>query len=672
MKYLRKSIFCLLCCSLSATLTAQTSRIDSLEQALTFAKENSLEKGNLLIDISQLYRVADTAKSRSYIMEALSLAQKVGLKKIEARAYCALGNYHLVVGQFYSAYVNYKKAEKVCIAINDKNYLINVYYNMMLVFVDIDDKENTFLYADKLLEIASEWYDLTTLTPINNSTNKIEVFGVYNKLSLIFGAQFHKGRMLYKDNEAQEALNYYLDMFNKTIRLDTKYYQQNIAYTCGYFYNKLNQPHEALKYLHWARKDSEKEINNEISIDLSETYAYLAESHILLNQLDSAEYYLKKSREVPLLVDFMKAKLYQINSTIDSKKGNYRRALENFRKFHLLSDSLTQAGKTAEITRLKNWNELEQKDNDNEILQLEKQKQHKLILILTSSLVMILALFFLSAFLFSKTIRKNRELKELHIVKDKLFSVVAHDLRSPMGALMSVLKLANRNMLDADMQVQLLKDISSRVDDTYGLIDNMLCWAKSQMQGIVPSPAYFDVQEASLSVTDNLQNIAAGKNINLNNRIEPQQVYADSDMFVVVVRNLVMNAIKYTSAKGEIILSSELSDDKLVILVKDTGIGMTQEVQEKLFNLSETKSIRGTNNEGGTGLGLVLCADFVKANGGSIWFTSVQGEGSTFFFSVPKFQIPLLKNQAEYRHSLRRNRMQKISAVQPHDVARNA
>jgi len=96
-----------------------------------------------------------------------------------------------------------------------------------------------------------------------------------------------------------------------------------------------------------------------------------------------------------------------------------------------------------------------------------------------------------------------------------------------------------------------------------------------------------------------------------------------------------MNAIKYTPAEGKITIDSELSDNKLIISVKDTGTGMPQEVQDKLFKLSETRSQRGTNNESGTGLGLVLCADFVKINGGNIWFNSKQGEGSTFCFSVP-------------------------------------
>jgi signal transduction histidine kinase len=355
----------------------------------------------------------------------------------------------------------------------------------------------------------------------------------------------------------------------------------------------------------------------------------------MLHLTDSAEYYLKKAMEEPAVDREARQLQYHTQSLIASNKGDYRSALEYYKQYHHLSDSLAKTQKTIEMARMKNWQELEQKDKENEILQQEQQKQQKLIRILTGALAMIAALLALSVFFYRKTTEKNRELKNLHTVKDKLFSVVAHDLRNPMGALMSMLKLANNNKLDLETQSKLLKDISTRIDDTYGLLDNLLHWSKSQMQGIVPSPAYFDAQEGSRAVTDSLQTIAVHKNIVLNNRIEKQQVYADRNMFAVVVRNLTMNAIKYTPEVGEITLASELKDGMLIISVKDNGTGMTQEVQDQLFQLSETRSQRGTNNESGTGLGLVLCADFVKLNGGSIWFTSKQGEGSTFFFSVP-------------------------------------
>jgi signal transduction histidine kinase len=393
----------------------------------------------------------------------------------------------------------------------------------------------------------------------------------------------------------------------------------------------MNCPIDALHYLHRVRKYIEKGKTG----TTSGLFAELAEVYIMLHRIDSAEYYMKKALESPVLDNGTKLTLHRTRSLLDANNSDYSGALESYKKFHHLSDSLTKAGKSAEIARMRNWHELEQKDHENEILLQEHQKQQKLIRILTGALLMIIVLLALSVFLYRKTAEKNLELKNLNTVKDKLFSVVAHDLRSPMGALMSMLNLANGDTLDVKTQAQLLKDISARVDDTYGLLDNLLHWSKSQMQGMVTMPVCFDAQDGSRAVTDNLQSIAAHKNIVLNNCIEKQQIYADRDMFAVVVRNIAMNAIKYTPEVGEITLASKLIDNRLIISVRDNGTGMTQEVQDKLFKLSETRSQRGTNNESGTGLGLVLCADFVKINGGNIWFTSVQGEGSTFSFSVP-------------------------------------
>jgi signal transduction histidine kinase len=286
------------------------------------------------------------------------------------------------------------------------------------------------------------------------------------------------------------------------------------------------------------------------------------------------------------------------------------------------------------MIKLKNWFELEQKDNETMLLKIEQQKQKKLINILELSLAIIILLFGIIILFYKKINRKNNELKKLHTVKDKLFSVISHDLRSPMNSLLSTLKVISSNMLDANTQNQTLNDISKSVDDTYGLIENLLHWSKNQMYGIVASPAYFNVQEEIVSVLNNLIETAAAKKITLNNYIGNQQVFTDKDMFSVVVRNLITNAIKYTPAGGNITLNAELSENKLIISIQDSGLGMSQDIQSKLFKLSDSSSQLGTNNEIGTGLGLVLCADFVKINGGEIGFYSKEGEGSTFYFSV--------------------------------------
>jgi len=596
--------------------------IDSLEQVLASGKGTDMEKMDVMIQLSTAYVYVDTAKCRMYAMEAFKMAQNTGSKLIEGRANNALGNYYWVGGSSpYQAHAYYIRAEKIFLELGNEDMLYITYRNMMGMYSNMEVYDNTVYYANKVQTMAVERKDWRW----------------------ILYAQFHIGNVQFQDNKDQEALDYFLNLHRRALHIEDSlgfdhYLSTTIGIQCVRIYNEMNHFAEGMPYLYQLLAQS-KLLGIKSNFGL--TYANLAMTHAMMHNVDSAKYYIQKAKD-SYMSNTHKLLVYFASAKVDSLKGNYLSALANFQKFHQITDSLSKEEKTTKMARLKLWHEFDQKELENTLMQQEYQKQRKLILILVISLVMILMLLAIAVFFYWKITEKNREIteknhemKELHTVKDKLFSVVAHDLRSPMGALMSVLKLANRNMLDAETQAQLLKNVSDQVDDTYGLIDNLLCWSKSQMQGIVPTPVYFNAQQGSRSVTDCLQTLAANKQIVLENRIEAQQVYADRDMFDVVVRNLTANAIKYTSVGGEVILASELSGDMLTVSVKDTGTGMSQEVQDKLFKLSETKSQRGTGNESGTGLGLVLCADFVKANGGNIWFTSVQGEGSTFFFSIP-------------------------------------
>ncbi|MCL2074659.1 MAG: ATP-binding protein [Marinilabiliaceae bacterium] len=617
----RKRTPLILCLCLCTLLSAQTSRIDrpdrfnsldSLEQVLVSGKLSSLERADLLLELSRIYRMSDdSAKSRSYAVEALKLAIKNGLKNMEAAAYTTLGGHYLVNDKHYIAYVNFKKAEKLFLQTNDKKWLSVVYQSLMVLFKTIEDHENTEYYAEKVLEMAIERGDMKT-----------EVL-----------ALFFLGWARYDNNTGLEALNYYRDLYHKSVQINHNY-TAYIALHSGMIYVQQNRPREALQYLHWVREYCE---TSQVVI-LPEMYAFLAEAYTMLYKVDSAEFYIQKALNMNNLDNVSKLTVLRSQSLIASYKDDHQNALEFYKKYFDLSESIAHKGKTLEIARMKNWFELEQKDIEYEILQQEKLKQKRLILILTVALLLIFALLSLLILLYRKTTEKNNELKKLHAVKDKLFSVISHDLRTPLAALTSVLRFASKKTLDAEMRERFFKDISSRVDDTFSLLDNLLCWSKNQMKKIVPSPASFNIRVEIQEIIDNSQTIAQAKQISLTNLCENYIVFADRDMFAVVVRNLITNAIKYSHEEGEVKISAQVANDlKMInISVNDNGIGMSQEVQDNLFKLSKTKSVKGTNNESGTGLGLTLCADFVKMNGGVIWFNSKEGEGTTFSFSVPK------------------------------------
>ena len=260
----------------------------------------------------------------------------------------------------------------------------------------------------------------------------------------------------------------------------------------------------------------------------------------------------------------------------------------------------------------------------------------QLILNIIIAITILLALIIVTYLADARTSgQKMQQSEEMHKVKDKLFSVVSHDLRGSMATLISIVRAILDSTDNIEKKIALLKVASAQIEKDFEMVDNLLRWAKRQMQGINAAPAYFDIQEESRTVTDNLQNMAVNKQISLINRIEKQQVYVDRDMLHVILRNLITNALKFTSSGGSVTLASELKDNMLIVSVKDTGTGMPDEVRDKLFKISETQTLRGTNIEKGTGLGLILCADFVKTIGGTIWFTTELGKGTTFYFSIP-------------------------------------
>ena len=626
----KKPIITLLFWSILTTLIAQTSKIDSLENVLATGKLKNEEKAELFISLTSAYMNEDSAKFMEYATEALKLAQKYGLKSTEADAYINLGSFYGRRLLPYQAHAYYIKAEKIYLELDRKDRLFGIYTNLMYTFMRIEENDNAVYYADKAQKVAPN--------------PRVELRTMLNKEMILGDARF-------PDYNGEEALEYFLNLYNLAIHIedslginrDFSYY---IGGRCETIYLNMNRPREALTSLFQSLAFAIN-IDNRNMVGLA--YKKIADAYILMNKIDSAEYYIDKAMNSHIATNHYINAAYQTRAKIDSLKGNYLSALANYQNFHLITDSLSKEKKTTEMARLKLWHEFDQKEIEKKIIQQEYLKQRRLTYILGISSVVIFTLLAFTVLFYRKINKKNYELneknhqitekncelEELHATKDKIFSVVAHDLRTPISSLVSILELTQEDILDAESQKHVFKNISKRVDDAYRLLDNLLQWAKSQMQGIKSSPTIFDVQAESNIVVDLLQNTATSKRITINNRIEKRNVYADKDMFLVVLRNLTTNAIKYTSAGGEITIDSELSDKMLVLSVKDTGTGMSQEIQNKLFKLSETKSQLGTNNETGTGLGLVLCADFVKANGGKIWLTSKEGEGTTFFFSVP-------------------------------------
>jgi len=236
--------------------------------------------------------------------------------------------------------------------------------------------------------------------------------------------------------------------------------------------------------------------------------------------------------------------------------------------------------------------------------------------------------------------RQSIELQNLNITKDKFFSIIAHDLKGPMGGFKGMTELLaeympSMSMTEVQENLALLRDSSTNL---FRLLENLLQWARLQ-QGSVP----FDPETIYLESMVNesvglIQELAKHKGIEITQDIPGQlKVFADNNMLQTIIRNLLSNAVKFSSAGGKVSITAKEADDKSIeISIKDTGIGMTQEMIANLFRLDSRSGRTGTAGEPSTGLGLLLCKEFIEKNGGKIRVESEVGKGSIFTFFIPE------------------------------------
>ena len=234
---------------------------------------------------------------------------------------------------------------------------------------------------------------------------------------------------------------------------------------------------------------------------------------------------------------------------------------------------------------------------------------------------------------------KTEELQRTNPARDKLYSVIAHDLRSPKGSIKMVLNMLILNLPAEKIGIEmyeLLTMANQTTEDVFSLLDNLLKWTKSQIGKLNVVYQDVDLVEVTDGVIEIFSMVASLKKIRIREmKPEKMMVNADIDMLKTVVRNLLSNAIKFSKENSEVLVKMEEVDGMAVVSVQDYGCGISEEGQKKLLHTDTHFSTFGTNNEEGSGLGLLLCKDFVVKNGGKLWFTSKEGEGSIFSFSIP-------------------------------------
>ena len=326
-----------------------------------------------------------------------------------------------------------------------------------------------------------------------------------------------------------------------------------------------------------------------------------------------------------IIRNILDVSIYQGNST---QAAYYVNELVNIRVASK-ERRLTQDSKV-QMTELKSALDLEQKETEIALLNEQKKNQR---LLLIGAVVMAL---WLGSFLIILQHNKRRieeqkaELTAINATKDKLFSIISHDLRSPIGTLKGHLMMTNYGAMSQEEFSVVSKRLSNNVNALFQTLDNLLHWSYSQLKGIEAKPENISLHTLANEEIQFLTEIANLKGISIANEIQQEATaFADRNQMGLVIRNLVSNSLKFTHLGGKIVLKSENTEGGTITLeISDNGIGMPKALQNQLFKIQSNTSRQGTSEEKGQGLGLILVKEMVEANGGILHIDSAENQGT--------------------------------------------
>ena len=544
---------------------------------------------------------------------------------------------------------------------------LNYFIQSKELFIELDNKSGiaaslnsiSLIYREQGFMQKSLEMDLETLKMQLEIGDTIEIAGSLNNVAVSYqDLKNFKLALLYYKKAIQ-----YINQSNNKENLDL--YYNNI----GNIYMLEGNLDSALFFFKEGYKIS-KESNDKQMI--CNSLAYFGEYYSKKNDYKKAVYYYEKSikiaHEIGIVFEItdVAEKLHIVYSKIE----NYKKAYETLLIAKTLADSannnetmkkLTEIESSIKYKKEKELNELIQEKKDIQAkLELNREKQYRNIALTVGS-----AFIFLTIVFFINSRRKtiyNRKLIEqkaeitaqkeeietqrdniekLNKTKDKFFTIIAHDLKDPISG---IYKLTDTINLDFESFTKSeIKNYISLVHNStqqvYSLLENLLHWAMMQTSSIKTASSKFNINDVIEQNIELLNNNAQQKNLNIvfNNKVE-NTVFADKEMIATTIRNIYNNAIKFSNNNGTITFSTSIENNFCKLSIRDNGIGISPEDQKLLFNIRDNTKKIGNSKEKGTGLGLILCKEFVEYNNGKIGINSELGTGTTFFFTVPLHQ----------------------------------
>jgi len=623
--------------------TAQdNTAVDSLLKIIySSAKDTSLAKS--YIDIGMLYEPCQPDSSEIYYQKALDLSEKLSSKKYIALSKNKIGNSYLFRADYGKAIEYYLASLKLYENMQDRHGTSRCYNNIGIVYMYQKNHERAIDYLETSLKIAQELNDKPLI-----ASKYINLGYVYNDMKDYSKSQeyYYQALKLFEESGDRRGIS-----------------------TC---YINIGVNHKALGNLELALEYYIKALEIKKELDekkgLSIININIAEIKIEMKKYNEAVSYALTGLDIAKMYSALEIEkdAYKMLFTSSDSLRNYKDAYKYHKLYMQANDSIYNENSSRNINELLTQYGTDKKEKENEILkkeseirllELDRQTTFRNYLLVVTLLVIVLVVFaFYRLYLKRKAhgllkiknelIRKQKnelsmalnKLNELNATKDKFFSIIGHDLRTPFQAIIGFSELLKNEKGEfyTDRMRNIVNRIHNAGKNTSELLSNLLEWSRSQTGSIEYNPEKFLLKTIFDNEIDILIISASKKGISISvNSPGSMEVFADKNMVSTVIRNLISNAIKFTPENGNIRIYSEDKGEFIETTVADSGVGIDNNFLDKIFDIDFKTSTLGTNSETGTGLGLILCKEFIEKNNGNIFVQSVPGEGSSFIFTLP-------------------------------------
>lgn len=547
---------------------------------------------------------------------------------------------------------------------NDYEYGLMVsHYNLGILFRIKGDYDKTLSHYFESLSLAKKlednYYEMALLNAIGvvhkiYGKNKLALKYFNECLNQIIG--FHTpealgsiknniGEVYLALNEYDSALKYGLASLRVRTKVNDTDGQVKTLNNLGKVYANKQNFDSAAYYLNRALALS-KSTNN--LLGQTETQIAISEAYLKAGKYEES---ILRAMEAETLAKALNAKFerlqaYKLLSDAYAKKLDYHEAF-NYQKLAMaLGDSIFNEEKEREISLLRlnreaAENELLKNKNELQEVTIQKQKVLNLSTIVILVIVFILGLVLLYLFLVKRKTNiilkaKAEELQHANVLKNKMLSIISHDVRAPLNNLYGLINLVKSGQVNEEEFQKWIGNLASQVSVTRNFLDSLLYWVRYQISHDLKKEEVCELKSILDNVIEILQAEIDGKGIRLKLDLDDKiKIKTDKEVMILVLKNLLSNAIKFSRRDGEIEIKASVKQHVVMMSIRDYGVGIEEDKLEKLFDFELLYTTKGTLGEVGTGLGLSFCKEFLELNGGKIWVESKVNEGSVFYLSMP-------------------------------------